>query len=294
MTVCIAAIAAKSKAIVLASDKAVTIGTQRPMQSDSSVRTILPIGSSGWRILIAGDPSFAQKVIRHVRATLPNKGGKTQSFSQMMDRMRRSYQEVRKQAVRDTALEPLLLTEELVVARKRELLPLPDVFVQMAADGIRKYKSGCTMLVAGFGPDDVPHIFCCADPGDPVIHDLTGYWAIGIGEAAAIERLLWIEISKREDLATVLYEVFDAKANAEIVQGVGYEWDAEVMVAGKKAKRVPRDIKRLIEKVFEENTQSPFKKKHFPDNWKRKLKEFSQDVLATPSASQKSKPKPEQ
>jgi 20S proteasome alpha/beta subunit len=278
MTVCIAAIAAKSKAIVLASDKAVTVGQLRPMQSDSSVRKILSIGSSGWKALIAGDPSFAQKVIRHVRTTIP-KGAKSESFTSIMDRMKHSYQEVRKQTVRDEILQPLLLTEELLLARRANLLPLPDVFVQMAADSMRKYRAGSTMLVSGFGSDDVPHIFSVTEPGNVTIHDLTGYWAIGIGESAAIERLMWAEISKREDLERVLYEVFDAKANAEIVQGVGYEWDAEVMVARKKAKRVPSDIKRLIENVFEENTASPFKKKRFPDGWKTKLKEFSQSVL---------------
>jgi 20S proteasome alpha/beta subunit len=181
----------------------------------------------------------------------------------------------------------LLLTDELVVARNKDLLPLPDAFVQMAADGIKGYRSGSTMLVAGFGPDGVPHIFCLRDPGDVTIHDLTGYWAIGIGESAAIERLLWAEVSKREALERVLYEAFDAKANAEIVQGVGYEWDAEVMVAGKKAKRLPTNMKRLIEKVFQETTASPFGKKRLPDNWKEKLKQFSRDVLATSSTSEK-------
>jgi 20S proteasome alpha/beta subunit len=285
MTVCIAAIAAKSKAIVLASDKAVTVGAQRPMQSDSSTRKILPIASSGWRTLIAGDPSFAQKVIRHARKDLP-KEIKAESFSQMMDRMKLSYQEVRKQAIRDRVLEPLMLTEESVVARKHDLLPLPDIFVQMVADGIRRYNSGSTMLIAGFGPDGVPHIFSLGEPGDVTIHDLTGYWAIGIGDSAAIERLLWAEIRKGEALERVLYEVFDAKANAEIVQGVGYEWDAEVMVAAKPTKRVPSNIKRIIEKVFEENTGSPFERKRFPDNWKEKLIEFSKDALSTPPSQE--------
>ena len=280
MTVCIAAIAAKSKAIVLTSDKAITVGSRAiHLQSDSSVRKILPIGNSGWRSLIAGDASFAQKVIRHARASFPKTRKTNESFASMMELMKKSYQEVRKQVMDDQVLKPLLLNEELLVARKNTYLPLPDVFVKIAVDGITKYDAGTSMLICGFGPDGIPHIFTISEPGTVTIHDLSGYWAIGIGDFNAIERLLWAEVSKKNDLDLMLYQVFDAKANAEIVQGVGYDWDAEVMVNGKKSQRVRSDIKKLVAKVFEENTGSPFLKKQFPARWKRKLETYASELL---------------
>lgn len=265
------------------------------MQSDSSIRKILPIGNSGWRSLIAGDPSFAQKVIRHARTSLPKKATKNESFTSMMKLMKESYQEVRKQTMDDQVLKPLLLNEDLLVARKNTYLPLPDALVKMAVDGIAKYTAGTSMLICGFGPDGVPHIFSLSDPGTVTIHDLSGYWAIGIGYLNSIERLLWAEISKKDDLDYMLYEVFDAKASAEIVQGVGYDWDAEIMVSGQRFHRVPTDIKNLVAKVFEENTGSPFLKKTFPPRWQKKLEIFAARVLRgtnlRQSASRKSKSK---
>jgi hypothetical protein len=42
MTVCIAAIAAKSKAIVMIADKASTFGTKKPMQADVGIKKDSP------------------------------------------------------------------------------------------------------------------------------------------------------------------------------------------------------------------------------------------------------------
>src|SRR5208337_3109416 len=65
MTVCIAAFAAKSKAIVLVSDKMLTYGDYNAiqMQSDTGVRKLLHLGDSGWEVQFAGDGAFAEKVV---------------------------------------------------------------------------------------------------------------------------------------------------------------------------------------------------------------------------------------
>lgn len=100
MTVCIAAIAAKSKAVVMIADKAITYGHERPMQADVGIKKILPVGKTGWHALVGGDPSFAQEVIDTALEQIVNpeaKGlhipGKART---MMHCMRDAYKEVRK------------------------------------------------------------------------------------------------------------------------------------------------------------------------------------------------------
>ena len=42
--------------------------------------------------------------------------------------------------------------------------------------------------------------------------------------------------SKKENaLEVALYQVFEAKVNAEVVQNVGYNWDAEILIPGNEA-----------------------------------------------------------
>lgn len=276
MTICIAAFAAKSKAIVLVSDKAVSYGLA---QSDTDVRKILPIGGYNWRALIAGDPSFALKVIQKAKTLLLTVKGQDISLELMMKTIKEAYQETRKNEVRDTILQKFLITEELIVARPNSLLPLSGQIEGKLVKELVEFDVRCDLLVCGFDEKNKPHIFSVSNPGIVTVHDLAGNYAIGSGAQNAIERMLWDEVERKQDLPIVLYKVLSAKANAEIVQGVGFLWDAEVMIAGHKAERVPRKIRSLIDEVFNENDKSPFEDKKFPIGWEKKLQDFADSVL---------------
>jgi hypothetical protein len=40
-----------------------------------------------------------------------------------------------------------------------------------------------------------------------------------------------LDSNKNDAIALALYQAFDAKVNAEIVQSVGYTWDAEILMS---------------------------------------------------------------
>jgi hypothetical protein len=67
MTVCIANVAASSKAIVMVSDKAITYGDTDidsvRLVSDTEAQKVLRIGHTFWYALIAGEPTFAFDVV---------------------------------------------------------------------------------------------------------------------------------------------------------------------------------------------------------------------------------------
>lgn len=67
-----------------------------------------------------------------------------------------------------------------------------------------------------------------------------------------------LESRKEDKLELSLYQAFDAKVNAEITQGVGYNWDAEVLVPGCAAINVPDRIARMIERAYEGLPLVPF------------------------------------
>ncbi len=291
MTVCVAAFAEDSKAIVLVADKAVTYGGPRPIQSDVQLKKILPIGDCGWQALVSGDPTFAVATINRAAALIQDSG----SCEAMMGCLKTGYQESREVAIVDQILKPNLLTKELYIARPHALLPLPDSYFGDIAEAISKFKAGTSILVCGFDTHNAPHIFSVIEPGMVRQHDMTGFHSVGIGDRAALGKFLWLETSRTASLARVLYEAFLAKVEAEIVQGVGYEWDAEILVRGNKAVEVPKKIQKIIEQIFYVAVHSPFAKPGDEDDklddddipprdWKARLNKFAESVMAQAAA----------
>ena len=154
------------------------------------------------------------------------------------------------------------------VSKKAQAVPVGDEF-----------DAGVSLLVCGFDKSGA-NIIEIGD--DEVAQNVTndGLDVIGIGADTAEGRLLYSEHKRNDPLEMVLYDTFDAKAQAEQIQGVGYQWDAQIII-GAKIFKVPPGIKSLVEGVFEASEQSPFKNRQraFPKNWRARLKAYAQDVL---------------
>jgi len=90
-----------------------------------------------------------------------------------------------------------------------------------------------------------------------------------------------LDSNKNDAIALALYQAFDAKVNAEIVQSVGYTWDAEILMSG-KSKNVPRHIINFIENVYAPFPKDPFMKQRWKyprGNWKKRLHRYLVDLL---------------
>jgi hypothetical protein len=253
------------------------------MQFDTGIRKILRIGQSGWYTLIAGDPSFAQEVVEQAGRQLEADKTQSGSASKMMHCMKEAYQRCRETAVVDNVLAPNMLTKDLVVARPASLLPLQADHNDLIVNQVAEFRVGSSLLVCGFDARKTPqpHVFRVRDPGICESCDLTGFFAIGVGSETAMARLLRMETSRADDLSKALYGAFDAKVNAEIIQGVGYDWEAEILVVGKeKSIKVPRKIVNLINSVYEGFPRSPFDSVGVsPRGWPRRLANFTRRVL---------------
>jgi hypothetical protein len=303
MTVCLAAFAEKSKAIVMVSDKAVTYGGRdslTPMQYDTGVKKFVRVGESFWYALIAGDPTFALSVVKGAEDIIDLNPDLPKSVTGMMACFKASYQKRREGMVEDVVLSPRLLTKKLFVARSTELQPLDQEFFFGVSLEAKNLKTNSSLLVCGFDKTGIPHIFSVANPGLVSSHDLTGFHAIGVGATMAISRLLLLESEPIDQLGVVIFNGFDAKVNAEVTQGVGYNWDAELLIPGKKAIPLNKDITLLIENLYGAYPYTPFPRKRkykFPKNWDKRLFAFCERVMGRApkprrkSVSRKSKSK---
>jgi hypothetical protein len=291
MTVCVGALAAKSKAIVMVADKAVTYpqGGSAEMQWDTSVKKILPIGPFGWRALVAGEVSFAEEVIHNTCELLVSTPDDARSHWRMMERVKEAYRSARDTHAEDRFVKPRLLTRELVFSRSKDLQPLDSELLHAVKAEIENFQVDCHLLVCGFDEHNQPHIFLVEDPGEGYSYDPFGFHAIGVGAGVAIGKLLWEEASRDDALEEMLYKAFEAKANAEIVSGVGYEWDAEIITGGNKAVSVPDKIHKIIEQLFSTHGAGPFgsvaDEDIPPRTWKAALRKYAESVLTPETAA---------
>lgn len=279
MTVCVAALAAKTDAIVCIADKALSYGDY--IQWDSDNEKILQL-NPGRSVVMYSDEGNGPRVLDKIFEKASELSGKPR------DHVIRVCEEQYKAAFDDlieaTFLRPRLITRQqytaaITASQMNDML-------RSLADEIKTFDIKCDLLICGFDGDEVPFILDIQSPG--IARDMTqvGFQAIGSGWEKAISRLLFSEHKRNHPIERVLYDCFDAKANAEIAVGVGYEWDAEIILGGKLGSHiVPKEIKELIEKVWGRYQRSPFEKydpkeyeKGPPKDWREKLEMFSNSI----------------
>jgi 20S proteasome alpha/beta subunit len=86
-------------------------------------------------------------------------------------------------------------------------------------DELRRFKLGLELLVYGFGPDGVAHVFEVRDPGVARSYDRNLYAAIGSGADLAYAALTRKKLVPH--LESVIYRVLDAKFASENARDVG-------------------------------------------------------------------------
>jgi len=284
LTVCVASFAEESKAIVCIADRAVTYPSYgSPVQSDSGMKKIIDVGDTKWCALFAGDTSLPQQVV----ARLATKAvGATRDFAWMACTAATTYQECYEEQIENQVLRPNLLTRATFISRPRNLQPLDPQIITSVNNKMQQFELSCQLMFCGFDGTS-PHIFTVVEPGVLQWNDLEGHNAIGIGKEAATSRIAWLETESSESLPSVFYDVFDAKVASEIIQGVGYEWDGRVLIAGKAPIEVPKKIKRLIDQIWMCNNRSPYAdplddEDIAPRTWRSQMQKFRDDCFAMP------------
>lgn len=288
MTVCVAAFAHNEEAIVLISDKAVTYsGREIDMQADTGICKVLRLADSRWYALVAGTISFGEQVVRTISDKVRADPKLAQDLTGIMGCGTRVFAELWKEQMTAQILTPKLLTEDLLLRRPSNLTPLPASYFGSVTDEMNKFWIDSSILICGFDVRGKPHLIQIDAPGRGSTHNTMGYAAIGSGSDTAIGRLMWKETDRTFSLDRVLYEALDAKAHAELIQGVGYKWDAYVLVKGQdSAVEVPGHIWDMIDTAFNfaNNNWPPYDPIPSEDlptaDWQQQVEKYARDVMS--------------
>jgi len=294
MTICAAALAAKSKAIVCVADKAITYGDIISWESD--VTKIVQLAHPGCIAMMSGDEEGTSRVLSAL-AAVPDLGN---TVAEIRTKCEGVYRECIREVVDQKFIYPRLLTREIYEAAiaKEQV----NVVIQAISAEIARYDIGCDFIICGFDSKKAPFILDLSAP-DGMVTDMTstGFSAIGSGFSYAQSRLLFLSHERDDDLDKALYDIFDAKASAEMVPTVGTDWDSAVVyLVGDevKVKFTENEIDQLIERAwFDRAALSPYEKRRAehpdppPKNWKSTLKKYANDLLAPAPSDSSQSPK---
>jgi len=291
MTICIGALAAGGEAIVCVADKAVTIGDY--IQADADSTKILRVNDDNRVALIAGSDDVLDLILQK----LTNSNLPIDSLQDILSKCQEICNKVTDELIETRFLHPKLLTKDKYIQAitNKEINKYMESIAMEIADG----KPNYVVLLCGFSDQDKPYIISLR-PDIVTDNARSGFQAIGSGFEFAMARMLWSKSKRSHSIGRVLYDAFDAKANAEMDPGVGFEWDAQVIIKGKSGPIiVSNEIKELIEQVWDKANRSPFEKRdplwdlpNPPRDWKEQLEKYSKSLLSRRSISQKSKDQP--
>lgn len=282
MTICIGALAAGGKSIVCVADKGLSYGDQIQWDSDST--KIVPIAATGLHALIAGGETMLSRVLKG----LESKVSTLDDLPSLISQAEEVYQTAESQVLEAAFLRPYLLSvaDYNRAATKGKINKfIRRLTNEMAQEQREPTYTSSALLLCGFDKNKNAFILSLGAPG--LASDLTntGNGAIGSGYGRAISRLLWSGWERSHSTDRVLFDTFDAKADAEMVPTVGGDWDAVIITAAGPTK-IEKPIKDLIERAWVKVTRSPWEKHEPvtdipepPDDWKEQLEKYCNAAL---------------
>lgn len=103
----------------------------------------------------------------------------------------------------------------------------------------------CYRIIRGenINPEKKSHII-------PDFRDMNSH-AIGSGSIQAVNTLMFQKHDKHDPLNTTIYDVYKAKRNAEVAQGVGKETELIVLTKGKGCRTITSESFKLLKEIYD-------------------------------------------
>ncbi|MBI2893845.1 MAG: hypothetical protein HYY06_09855 [Deltaproteobacteria bacterium] len=242
MTVCIAAICADGRAIVVAADRMLTMGPPLSMELEQDRPKIQPVGGRHLT-LVSGDAVLGSEIVRAATGALRERRdiGITVVGRALVD----AYVAVRSRLIEDHVLRPIGYSLQQFLASGAAQLGqqiFNGLVQQMAA-----FVAGVELLAVGFD-DSGPRIAFIYHPGSIRWQEPLGFHAMGTGGIHAGVAFLLRGCSTKCSVEQAMFDVFAAKKAAEIAPGVGSATDMVVMTRTEH-RPVPEGILRELERL---------------------------------------------
>ncbi len=221
MTICVSAIATYSKeskeeeAIIFSTDHMISVGDIG--QFEKEIKKYKRINSKAVAML-SGQTLLFDKSIE----------GTTEinDFSKIKNKIYENMATLRKEIIRKEVHNLFSIDEDYV----KELLKneIKNPFVQNIIQSIAEFNLKTSILLVGFDEKGEAQISEIDEKGFADYRDIH-FHTIGSGSVQALNTLLFQNHAKKHDLKTTIYNVYKAKRNAEVANGVGRETEVLIL-----------------------------------------------------------------
>src|SRR5271157_4012543 len=246
MTICIAAIAKYNgeEAIVTATDQMITLTMAQAQNSniqsfyEHTIEKYKTINNTTIAML-AGNPLLFNDLIKLPTATL--------SFPLIKEAIYNNFKNKRTELIQKQLLSIYNVDWRFIL----EMLKTQNSNV-ISTEMLRlvaNYKLGTAILLVGFdGPNAM--ISAITEQGYSDYRDI-GFHAIGSGDLQAHNTLLNQRPSREDTINKIIYIVYKAKRDGEVMAGVGKETDLLVLTR-KGIKKLSEDEMNLLDEIYSE------------------------------------------
>jgi 20S proteasome alpha/beta subunit len=220
MTTCIAGVCDYWKAIVLATDQAISYEEVTGDSLALKMRALHP----NWCALFAGEIGHTSSIFRAAGAALDHEKNESMEkvVTVILDAYRCEY-EMRL----NSKLAHLSYT--IQDFKKEGRGKLGDKLFEEYCRELAKVSLGVSFLVAGFGSAGEPHIFEISDPVERLNHLPLDFWSIGSGSRVALNSLSFHGFNYHMSVGEATYRICEAKFASERCLGVGEKTSVLIM-----------------------------------------------------------------
>jgi len=210
VTLCLASFARENKYIVGICD---TMISSDDWSGDKMAMKARPLPND-WCVMTAGNQSAATPILESVVASLL--GSSDKGLKATVD----CFQEAFRHQLH-ARIAQILMPYGMTLENYHHIGPALGSNFQRILLEMSTASVDATFLVFGYDGEKMPHIFTIKDKGEVEYFDLSGFWAIGSGQTAALGSLFSKSHSRFYAYKRVLLNVCEAKFAAEAAPGVG-------------------------------------------------------------------------
>lgn len=242
MTICIAAIGkeGKDEVIVAATDHMITMGNLG--QFEHTISKYKEINKDTIAML-SGIPLLFDDLVQN-----PDNLSK---YSEIKAQVKKNFKNKRNEIFQDHVLDLFGISWEKFTEAATQ--PFANSLIEEIMGRNNKFKLTSSILLAGFDGSraNISEIseYTYADFRDMNFH------AIGSGNIQAINTLMFQKHDKNDSLFSTIYDVYKAKRNAEVSQGVGKETELIVLIKGKGCKTLTDESFNSLKEIYDEEVK---------------------------------------
>ncbi len=248
MTICIAAICKNDdeENIVFATDHMVSL---RPLgQFEHSIEKYKVINENPDDppsvALLAGQPLLFDSLTKVTSYS---------SYQQIKSQIIKNFKKKRQNLVQNQIFDIFGIDEEFFKQCLQSPHPSNAMnLMDLILDKVGNFSLNTLILLIGF-EENLGRITEISEGGCLDYRDIN-FHAIGSGDIQAVNTLLFQKQSKTDNLKVTVYNVYKAKRNAEVAEGVG--WDTDLLVLNKDGvNKLNKDQLKILSKIYKEESK---------------------------------------